>query len=155
MNEIGVIDIGVIEIGVNVKDGTVGAAPPDPNSVQLRSSQQPWTPLRITQWRPTSHDLPSLQHSPPTGAQLKVPQHSRPVSHAPPLLQQVWSVVTQVPSLQHLPLPLSGQHLWEASPNCQYRLVPGLVQAVSRETHCDTMRTQSHSCSVVCLKASS
>ena len=89
VTDIGLKEMGVIEIGVNVKDGSVGAAPPDPNSVQLRSSQQPWTPLRITQWRPGSQNLPSLQHSPPMGAQLEVPQHLRPVSQAPPLLQQI------------------------------------------------------------------
>ena len=37
VKEIGVKEIGVIEIGVI----ELGAAPPDPNSVQLKSSQQP------------------------------------------------------------------------------------------------------------------
>ena len=56
--DIGVMEIGVIDIGVNVIDGTegsvteIGVYVSDPNSVQLKSTQQPWTPLRITQLRP-------------------------------------------------------------------------------------------------------
>ena len=52
--EIGVIDIGVnvmdgmdgsvTEIGVYVSVGSVGTAPSDPNSVQSKSTQQPSTP---------------------------------------------------------------------------------------------------------------
>ena len=54
----GVMEIGVIDIGVNVIDGMegsvteIGVYVSDPNSVQLKSTQQPWTPLRITQLRP-------------------------------------------------------------------------------------------------------
>ena len=76
--EIGVIDIGVnvidgmegsvIEIGVYVSVGSVGTAPPDPSSVQPKSTQQPSTPLTITQWRPGSQYLPFLQHCAPLGA---------------------------------------------------------------------------------------
>lgn len=62
VNEIGVIDIGVnvidgmegsvTEIGVYVKDGIVGTGPSESNAVQLKSTQQPWTPLMMTQLRP-------------------------------------------------------------------------------------------------------
>ena len=66
------MDIGVMEIGRIVLDGSVG---PVSNSLQLKSLQQPWTPLRMTQWRPATQYLPLLQHSAPTGAQFEAPQH--------------------------------------------------------------------------------
>ncbi len=130
MNEgivIGVTDIGVNDIGVIVKLVSADTAPPEPNSVQLRSLQQPGTPLRITQWRPAWQDPPSLQHSPPSGAQLKAPQHLKLASQAPPLAQQVWPVVTQDPSSQHRTLPVLGQHLWETLSYCQRGLALGFV----------------------------
>ena len=93
VNDIGVMDIGVMEIGVkvidgkdrgvmeigvNVGDGSVGAAPwaADPNSVQSKSWQQPWTPSRITQKRSASQYTPFSQHSPSSGAHCSPPQHS-------------------------------------------------------------------------------
>ena len=74
VNVIDGMDMGVIEIGVYVSIGSVGTAPPE-NSLQLKSTQQPWTPLRITQWRPESQYSPLLQHSASLGAQWKDPQH--------------------------------------------------------------------------------
>ena len=120
--ETGVYNVGVMEGvvigGVMVEEGFAPppATPPDPKDVQLRSSQQPFTPSRTTQWRPGSQLPPSEQHSPPCGAQVEAPQQVRPVSQAPPLLQQVSSLVTQVPSSQQPPSPLSGQHLPESTP---------------------------------------
>ncbi len=62
VKESGVKESGVMEIGVNVTEGTdigvtetdVSLPESDENSVQLKSLQQPWTPSRITQWRPAS-----------------------------------------------------------------------------------------------------
>ena len=96
--EIGIIDIGVnvidgmegsvIEICVYVSVGSVGTAPSDPSSVQPKSTQQLSTPLTITQWRPGSQYLP--------------------------LLQQVWPLTAQYrPSQQFWP-SWSGQHPWES-----------------------------------------
>ena len=42
-------DRGVTEMGVYVKSGTDGR---DTKPVHLKSSQQPFSPCRITQWRP-------------------------------------------------------------------------------------------------------
>lgn len=105
VNDMGVKDSDVNDTGVNVNDDSAGTAPPEPNSLQLRVLQQPCTPLRITQWSPGSQYSPPVQHSLPSGAQEKGPQHLRPSSQAPPLAQQVCPSVTHVPSSQHWPLP--------------------------------------------------
>ena len=69
--DMGVMEIGVIDIGVNVIDGmdmgvTVNVS--GPNAVQLKSTQQPLTPFNLTQLRPRTQKLPSLQHCASSGA---------------------------------------------------------------------------------------
>ena len=69
--DMGVMEIGVIDIGVNVIDGMdmgVIVNVSDPNAVQLKSTQQPSTPLILTQLRPRTQKLPSLQHCASSGA---------------------------------------------------------------------------------------
>lgn len=69
--DMGLIEIGVIDIGVNVNDGIdmgVIENVSGPSAVQLKSTQQPLTPLTITQLRPRTQKLPSLQHCASSGA---------------------------------------------------------------------------------------
>ena len=63
--------VGVMDTGSRVEgELPLPVSPTVPScSLQLRSLQQPRSPLRITHIRPVSHTVPSEQHSPPLGEQ--------------------------------------------------------------------------------------